>query len=122
MDGWTTSLSIKSLLSVHVGMWELCGLEKKYYIFEKCLTFFIIGSNTFSDIKISSYGMQIHLDISQLYLYGVNDNVDGTIECQEHMVYPSESLNPVRPFFDLSIMIHLEVQSIKYISIQYLEA
>ena len=79
-----------------------------FFVFEKYLTFFINGSDTFSDIMISLHGMQIHIDISQLYLYSVNDNVDGTIECQEHMVYPSETLNPVRPFFDLSIMIHLE--------------
>ena len=42
------------------------------------------------------------------YLCCVNDNINWTIKCQEHMVDSREMINPRRPFLDISVFIHLK--------------
>ena len=44
----------------------------------------------------------------KIYLCCINDNIYWTIKCQEHMVESCETINPCRPFLDISMFVHLK--------------
>ena len=58
--------------------------------------------------KVLQYGFWNFTIFNKIYLCCVNDNINWTIKCQEHMVDSREMINPRRPFLDISVFIHLK--------------